>query len=127
MRKKTEKANTMRKSKTKELIRESQTTFIQKASKVHGLTYEVIPTCLKFRVWLQKTILWNFVIRLFIECSLLLSFCCLLTIRYGEYDGLGSWINQISVYIFMIGLLIMPFFIFFFYLKNFDLMNSEDE
>ena len=99
----------------------------EKAQKVHGLVYEVVPTILKFRVWLSKFILWNWVIRLFIEMSMLLAFCCLLTIKYADVSGLMGWMNIISAWFFLVVLLLMPFFIFFFYLKNFDRMNSDDE
>ena len=87
----------------------------------------MVPAIMKFRVWLQKYLLWNFIIRLFIEMSMLLAFCCLLTIKYAVVTGLMGWANFISAWVFLGVLVLLPFFILFFYLKNFDLMNNDDE
>ena len=125
MKKKTQKE--LKRGKTTQMIRSAKTSVINKAQKVHGLVYEVVPSIIKFRLWLHRTLLWNFVIRMFIELSLLIAFCCLLTIRYAEFTGLMARIDVISAYILLGVLLIMPFFIFFFYTKNFDVMNSDDK
>ena len=128
LKKKLEKEASMKKSKTSQMVKESKTAIIENASKVHGLVYEVVPGLIRFRLWLHKKLLWNFVIRLLIELSLLLGFCCALTVRYAEFTGsFMTVIDVISAYIFIGVLTVLPFFIFFFYLKNFEKMNSEDE
>ena len=99
----------------------------EKAQKLHGLVFEVAPTILRFRAWLENYLLWNFIIRLFIEMSMLLAFCCLLTMKYAELIGFMGWLNVISAWLFMGAVVVMPFFVLFFYLKNFERMNSEDE
>ena len=64
---------------------------------------------------------------MFIEGAIVFAYCCLLTLHYGSWEGIGGYINMTSAWIFLIVLLALPPFILYFYLKNFDIMNSEDE
>jgi len=76
---------------------------------------------------LKKKLLWNFVIRLFIEAALEIAFCVYLNLVYGEFNikVLGSWFNFISSCILGISLALLPIWIIFFYLRNFDRLEDE--
>jgi hypothetical protein len=78
----------------------------------------------KFRVRMKNGIMWNFIIRVLMETALELSFCCFLNAPYfykvttvkGFFEGIDYFMTA------LIGVMIvaMPFWVAFFYNKNFD-------
>ena len=81
----------------------------------------------RLRDYLKKQLLWNFIIRTFLESGIILAYCVILNLRYGELENIGGYMNYITACVFSIVLISMPFFILFFYLSKYDVMNSEDE
>ena len=81
----------------------------------------------RLRDYLKKQLLWNYILRTFLESGIILFYCVILNIRYGEMDNFGGYMNYITAWVFTIVLTILPFFILVFYLSKYDVMNSEDE
>ena len=81
----------------------------------------------KMRAWLKKKLLWNFILRMILESSIIMNFCFALTLLYGKWERIGGIINMLSAWTLGLITLILPFFILIFYLIKYDTMNSEDE
>lgn len=88
---------------------------------------EFVKTVSKFRKWLMNKLLWNFVLLMLIESSIITVFSFILTIRYGEWSGFGGSLNMVVAYLLAGLTLPLPFFFLYFYNRNYDIMNNEDE
>ena len=88
---------------------------------------EFLTTIRKARMWLKKNLLWNFILRMFLESAIVNTYCFMLTLQYGEWIQFGGIVNMSSAWILASISFLLPFFILIFYFKNYDRMNSEDE
>jgi hypothetical protein len=68
------------------------------------------------------------VIRLVLEGSLEMSFCCYINFKYGVFNRtiLGSCFNYITTIVLCACLVSLPFFIVIFYSMNFDKLEDEE-
>lgn len=87
-----------------------------------------ITCCQRFNFWLRKQFLWNWVIRLTLETALELGFLLVFQFQYGKLDKtkFGSIINFVIAVMLAIMLILLPFFISIFYMKNFAKLADED-
>ena len=87
-----------------------------------------INCCKRFNFWLRRRFLWNWVIRLILEQALELGFLLVFQFQYGKLDKskIGSIISFAIAGILVIMLIVLPFFISIFYMKNFVKLADEE-
>ena len=84
--------------------------------------------CGKTNTWLQKKLLWNWIIRFLLESVLELGFGLILMFRYGVKDKQAPWtIVDLTIGIIIsIFLFSLPGFILCFYAKYYDKLEDDE-
>jgi hypothetical protein len=77
---------------------------------------------------IKEKLLWNFVIRLILEGALDIAFAAYINLVYGEFNIhlFGSWVNYVSAYILGGAVILLPVWILWFYLRNYEHLENEE-
>ena len=82
----------------------------------------------RFYVKLKDFLLWNVIIRLYMEAAIELIICTVLNLRFGNLANGAPWaasLNTVLAYLYTGMWLVAPFLIYFFYTRNFTRLEDE--